>query len=143
MELVIAAVKRVWYSPERPARVRVRPASAVGIWLARAKCNLGLAIFAWGLCHLSILHPVRQVGESSLAVISEQMARTPNGTFIEANMPGPRVYLRELAFVIVMAMLAVSSAWFFLAAFDVVAHSPAWEIKQHVTVPIEHAVRDV
>lgn len=140
-EVILDRVKRAWFQPEKPAQIRVRPASRAGIVLARWKCNLGLALFADGLGHLSILNPARQVGESALSIVAEKMATTPNGTLIGPVERGPRVYPGEAAFLLALTALAGIAVWFTLAACDVVKRGPSYELRQHVTQPLERSVR--
>lgn len=135
MELIEVA-KRAWMQPEAPMNVRVRPASSVGLVLARVKCNLGLALVASGLGHLSSLHPTRQVGESALSVVTEKLSTVPNNSFVK-TMNGPRFYAHEVLLVLLTIAVFVLAAWCFLAAADIVEPGPSYIIREHFTKPLE------
>lgn len=137
MEHVLAALKRVWYSPERPAEIRARPASSVGLVMARAKCNLGLALLWSGLGHMSDVHPTKVVGRSALGIVTEQLRETPRGSFIRFQ-DGPAIYPRELMGLGVFALFGIASGWWVLYAIGVVPLGLDDLIRLHVVDVLRH-----
>lgn len=140
MQNVLSVLKRTWYHPERPARIRVRPASNLGLVMARAKVNLGLGLVANGLGDLGSLHPTRQVGESALSVVNRELSKAPRQSFMPAQR-GPIAYPGELLGAVVALFALTITAWFMLGALDLVPVGPGYEIRDHLTQPIVHLVR--